>query len=647
MPDADERVVTPGGERDEDAEGFFGNIKPNAGYVFHSDYFKVDTYYATVMSFFHIPGASDRYGAFWGVNRIPSGLAKGVTTVNFEQVARMGDGWVSEHQTKAESVAGANTSEQGRAGSLTSKHRASRTQEDLVTIAKELNDGASYLSVADRLLVKAPTLEALDEAVSRISRLYMDRFGTMHAAPFEGAQRQEMSTLFSKNSAKRGSPFYFTSTEYAGSYSLVSHGLEDARGEYVGYMVGDFNTAAVVMDVDDWAHHVVVATPGQATFRGHKVRLSDMWASKISQAAMLDGHRVVHIILDGADMDRLGPAFEASTWKIDMSHGDVNMFEMFGDTDAELSIFPTQMRKLVLMAEQAYETNEHDRAIIRGSLEEIATDFYIDQRMWRANAQEHRERLRVVGIPHDQVPKLEVFVAYLDTEYKKLVNTSAKDPERLHALSVLATTFQNLLSNNGDLFNTQTASSIDGARDGRRVIYDFGRLMRRGRGVAMAQLVNIIAFAVSNLGAGDVVVIHGAELIDPGIRDYVDEQFAHLFDEGGRVAYCYGEVADMVKDVSFNHFDSADWTCLGHMTDRTMGAYTETLGQAVPADLVRLVTKKAEGRCYVRRGFDNVVFVQDLILDTHLEFGKRGASGSSSKWRQGLKRRLTKKKDRD
>ena len=216
--------------------------------------------------------------------------------------------------------------------------------------------------------------------------------------------------------------------------------------------------------------------------------------------------RSVHLILDGTDLDLLGPKFANLTYKLDLNRGDVNMFEMFGERADQLSIFPSQMQKLILMAEQAYETTEQDRSIIRGSLEELATKFYIDNRMWYANAANNLDKLRVVGIPHDQVPKLEMFCSYLDMAYKAMVNKSARDDEKLHALSVLAITFKNLLSNNGDLFNTITNPAVDGAATGRRVIYDFSRLMQRGTGIAMAQLVNIIAFATNSLRLGDTEI---------------------------------------------------------------------------------------------------------------------------------------------
>lgn len=588
-------------------------IKPKEKYIFHSDYYKVDKSYACVLSFFHTEGAMDNFGAFWGINRIPSGLGDDITIVSFEQVRRLSDGWISDHQSRSEGIAQMNNNEQSVAGNLTSKGKASRKQQDLITIADELQNGASYLSVSNRLLVKAPTLDKLDAAITIIDRLYIDRFSTLVAAPFVGEQRAELSNLFSKNDRKIGKPFYYTSTEFAGSYSLVTHGLEDPAGEYVGYMVGDVNNSAVIFDVDGYKHHVCIANENFNEKLG-RVHVADMWGSKISQSCLLNNGRVVHLILDGANLDRLGPEFKKLTYTIDMNHGDVNMFEMFGDVKDELSIFPSQMQKLVLMAEQAYETTDSDRSIIRGSLEKVATRFYIDNKMWHENAAKNRSKLRVTGIPHEQIPKLEMFTAYLDMEYKAMSNRTARDDEKLHALSVLSTTFNNLLSNNGDLFNTTTTHTIDGAKTGRRVIYDFSDLMLRGTGVAMAQLVNIIGFAVGNLGKNDTVIIHGAELIDDNIKSYIINQFDRLFNKGGRVCYLYNKIDKMLKDKEFNQFDKSDYTIFGNMTETDVVEYQKLLGQEIPPDLAKYVTNKADSYCYIRRGVDNVMFKQDLAL---------------------------------
>lgn len=598
-------------------------IKPREKYVFHSDYFIVDDKYATIMSFFRPEGASVDFGPFWGVNKIPSGLPRGVDVILFDQVRRQTEHWLREHQNRAEGVARMNEREQTNTGTSTARNNASKKSMDMEVIADELNNGASYLNVKSRILVRAPSLEQLDDAVQWLERLYIDRFSILTASPYIGEQRKELSTLFSKMDRKEGRGFYYTSTEYAGSHFLVTHGLDDPTGEYVGDMTGDVNTSAILFDANKYDHHVVVSDDNYDDKLG-RVHVADMWGSKISQSCLLNNHKVAHLILDGVDLRQVGPPLKNLTFKIDMSRGDVNMFEMFGERKDQLSIFPAQLQKLVLMGEQAYETTDSDRSVIRGSLEEIATQFYIGQRMWYENAAANQHKLRVVGIPHDEVPKLEVFVSYLDTAYKSMTNRTARDDEKLHALSILQTTFRNMLSNNGDLFNTITNPAIDDAKTGRRVIYDFSQLMLRGVGIAMAQLVNVVGFAVGNLGKGDTLVIHGTELIDDGVKAYLMTQFNRLYDKGGRIVFCYNHTDKMLKDREFCQFDTSNYTIFGCLTDTLLKQYQSALGQDIPADLAQLILTKSEDVSYIRRGYDNVVFRRKLQLGLPKKVQQRG-----------------------
>ena len=61
-----------------------------------------------------------------------------------------------------------------------------------------------------------------------------------------------------------------------------------------------------------------------------------------------------------------------------------------------------------------------------------------------------------MGVPHDQVPQLKLFVTYLDQRYKALTGKANRDDEMVHAYSVLASVFKSMLSANGDLFNVIT-----------------------------------------------------------------------------------------------------------------------------------------------------------------------------------------------
>lgn len=615
-------------------------LKPREGYVFKSDYFQVDDSFACILGFFHDEGSRDDFAAFWGVSRIPAGLGENVTVVVLEQVRRMGEKWIDERIRTAEKLDKLDEQE-AASGTISERRKSAKISDDVEMASAEIQDGASYLHVQNRLMVKAPTLEKLDEALERINRLYIERFGTLKVAPYPGEQRLELSTIWAKNEKKRGKGFHFTSTEYAGSYHLVTNGLNDPAGEYVGYMIGDVNNSAVLLDVNAWEHHVVAADATLEPFL-NRAHYPDMWGSKIAQSALLNNHKVIHVVLDGADLDLLGPRLDSMTARLDMSSGDINMFEMFGAKEDELAIFPAHLDKLVLIAEQAYETTDNDRSIIRGSLKETLTQFYIDRGMWIRNAKTERDRLRLVDIPHTDVPRLQDLVTYFDTEYTALANRTARDEEALHAYSVLKLVFKDLLDNQGDLFNTWTADEIDLVSGASRVIYDFSRLLRRGHGVAMAQLVNVIGFAVDSLSLGDVVVIHGAEYIDDRVKEYINRQFERLYVRGGRIAYLYNDIDKMLADSGFSRFDTADWTVLGPMREGTLAEYRSQLHQAIPPDLERLITSRGEKISYLRRRHTNVVFHTDLALGVNparaaqrrkaeIEAGQLGVTGHAAK----------------
>ena len=590
-------------------------VKPRQGYVFHSDYFEIDGEVGCILSYFHDESARDELPPFWGVNLIPY-LPQNVTAILLEQVSRVSESWLSDKIKASERLDRLDTQEQSENGTTSSRRKASKVSADIEQVITEIQDGAAYLSVHYRILLKAPSLEVLDDVIDDLRRKYIDAVGNLSIAGHHGLQRQELATLFSPNVSKKGKGFHFTSTELAGAFNLVTNGLNDRGGEFVGYMVGDVNNSGVLMDVDMYKHHVVVADDDKSRApRMKNAQIADMWGSKISQAALINSKRVVHIVLDGADLTGvLGPRMETITARIDMSQGDVNPFEVFGERKDQLGLFSTHLEKLVLMTEQAYEPTDSDRSIIRASLKDTLTQFYVDQDMWVRNAKHNVDRLRLVGIPHDQVPQLKLFVTYLDQRYKALTGKANRDDELLHAYSVLSAVFKDMLDANGDLFNVVTKDVIDGAQKARRVIYDFSSLVNRGKGVAMAQLVNVLAFAASALGEGDTLIVHGAELIDAGVKPYVTDQFERLYRRNARVALCYNGVKAMLDDSEFNHFDEADWTALGAMSDALVPVYEKKLAKRIPVDMTKVITRRGEGLTFLRRGTVNVVFKRDLAL---------------------------------
>ena len=98
----------------------------------------------------------------------------------------------------------------------------------------------------------------------------------------------------------------------------MTRGIEDDAGEYVGTMYGDVNTAAILFDVDRYRRHIIVCNEQIDTVYGRNYA-SDLWGSKISHACLINNHKAAHIILDGCNLDEIGPEFPNITKRVGLN----------------------------------------------------------------------------------------------------------------------------------------------------------------------------------------------------------------------------------------------------------------------------------------------------------------------------------------
>ena len=98
---------------------FLKEIKPNRRYLFHSDYFEIDDKYACILAYMHPDVATDKFGAFWGINRIALRIPDGVQIVSFETVRRYSDGWISKYSQLSDEVVNSNVHENDKGGGST------------------------------------------------------------------------------------------------------------------------------------------------------------------------------------------------------------------------------------------------------------------------------------------------------------------------------------------------------------------------------------------------------------------------------------------------------------------------------------------------------------------------------------------------
>lgn len=599
--------------------GLLNQLTPRFKYEFFSDYFMIDDAYATILTIFNTEGSDDNLGAMWGINMIPRNLGEGVVTRQLTYVNQANQKWVEKYQGKADDNVKSEVGDSQVSNRSRSKIIADKKTRDLKMIAEDLASGDSYLYVSFKLLIKATTLHNLEDAIDRITREFDNNFGRVYLSVFEGRQQEDFKNLMKRAEDQIGRNYMFTATEFAGFYNIVTHGIEDVHGEYVGQMRADVNNASVLWDMDNYDSHVIVAADNKAVTLGYReghfgtsTKASTLWGVKLSQNALLKNQRVVHFVLNGANIPKIGADLSSLTSIISMSNGDINPFEMFGNSEDELNIYAAHLEKIRLMTKQL---NKEVDDIALNTLVEQLNLFYIGHNMWIRNAGENREKIRIVGIPHENIPRLRKFSAYLDNAYTSYLNIRNSDSNVTKALSGLAGLYKSMLESNGDLFDTITSNNVDSASVKPRVIYDFSSLMMRGTGVVMAQFINALGFATSSLKQGDVVIIHGADKIDEGVLPFTRKAMDDLRAKQVRVAYLYDDTDKMLQNTTLNNMTKADWILTGHMTTPTINAYQTVLSSRIPETLRAAILSKNDTQYYLRRGLDNIIFDADLLFE--------------------------------
>lgn len=601
---------------------FHTAIKPKNRYFFFGDYFVIDNdRYGTILTILHNEGSDQKLSYFWGLKLFMRSLIKeGVSIRLLYGMRRQSDFWVDTHSESTEAVLETNESEaHNMKGS--DRQRLSKNQQSFAEISKDIAEGGSYLRVQMRYLIKANSLEELDDVVRSINRQLRKRFETVKAVPYVGSMKQEHANLLRSVDMKEGKGFMFTSQEFAGFYNLMTHGIEDESGEYIGIMTGDVNNNAVMFDLDDYKRNVVIASSADAStmslsssqLGGQKG--SDMWGVKLCQNALQHNHRVVQIVLNNAQLDRIGLDLSSLTAKVDMTQGDLNMFEVFGSKERESALMEANISKIVLMYQMMSGLKDHENwPVLEKNLTDELLTFYIDLRLWSRNIDKDRGLIRLTGLPHDQYPLLARFNVYLKQRYAELKASDARDEAQLQAVSLLSGTTDRMLTANGDLFNRHTKSTIDGANSKSRVLYDFSSLRSRSDKVAMAQLANVFSYAVGSLTKQDVLIIHGVEYINDDLKPHIQKIIDDLYVNGVRVVFVYGSSDKMLDDIKFNELDKSDYSIIGSLTTNEVKKYETALGKNVPSSLVDLVSDNRDYIYYVRRGLENVVMGCDLSL---------------------------------
>lgn len=613
-------------------------IAPRGNIKFGSVDSLIDGRYATILTFVVRPGSFNRLRPLWGIDTIPKLVSnsklreKDIEAKSMHTIARRPDKWAENKVTEAVDVSKTGYDETTNSSQSIEAMGYQEYYNDTQIIASELKNGASYLDLSIRIILKAHTKEDLAFATQVLEREYASLFNaTVKLVPFVGEQDMEYANMLDSARHQLGENYQLTSRELAGSYPFVTRGMNDPCGSYIGQLAQEVNNDPVLLDSSDFKNLAVVHARGRAEdlsskFRPdvkHTFKATTAWADKFTQDAMIKGNKVVEFVLNQEDPRKVGRDLSDETAYINLTSqkSGINMFEANSTGVDEIAAYNILVSKIKAIVSQFSEQQiEGDQTVMNfedvQNLDEILKEFYVDERMWKRDAKDNRDMIRLLNIPHEQVPKMSMFMIHL----REKVEAAEKHGEAVANLASIKKVYNILKqmdSNYSDLFDRKTTIRRDFVRKASRVIFDFKSLKIRSHTALMGHFINVFTYGEQDLGEDDVIIIHGMDEMTESVNTFLRQRFGELMDRGVKVVLLYSQGDIMLgKEKEYQQhntwFQNADLRITNSMVAKNIKRYEELLHVELPESVKQGLEGSDTFTYFLNRDRESILFNLDL-----------------------------------
>lgn len=619
-------------------------IKPVGNLKFYGSHIRVDGAYASILTFVVTPGVTNSLRPMWGIDLIPKfksnaeELNDKVDVKLMMNISRRSNKWAEDKITNAKEVSDSGEADTARTNQAVENKRFRLRAQQTDEIATELSHNASYLDLSIRIIVKAPTLDLMEEAIFSLQAYYTTIFSTdVSLVPFYGEQDKEYRSMFNLAEDMIGENYQLTSTELAGSYPFVTRGINDDDGTYVGSLTGEVNSDPVLLNTLKFDDLAVVCASGRAEDvssryrkQEHHFKASTAWGVKYAQDALMRGSKVVEFVLNQEDPRKIGASLQTATQHFNVASDDkvgINMLESFDQIGNEHIAFTSLIHKIQTIAKQfSVQQFEGDTSQLNNQdlqrMGDLLEQFYISERMWAEDAKENPDSLRLLGIKSSDVPRLSKFIPFLRShteELKAKIARGEASETDIQIADKLLSLFREMADRYSYLFDKYTSINRQQVAVTPRVIYNFGSLESDNRRALMGQFINTFEFGVRSLGAGDVLTIYGVDLISPSVCEYLNNRFKQLNARGVKIVLLYddsniafgGEKAHKYHN---QWISNATSLLTNSMSVKARAKYEELLDITLPASVRSAMGGGYRHIYFLNRGMDSSLFNWDMNL---------------------------------
>ncbi|MEC5416644.1 hypothetical protein VWJ77_08615, partial [Staphylococcus hominis] len=457
-----------------------------------------------------------------------------------------------------------------------------------------------------------------------------------------GTQLEMFRELLQEKDVEDSNDYTVMSTLYAGFDHALRRGLNDKKGLPIGELSDSHTKGQAFMDLNNsFKRKILVASHKESEIRGYsnKLSASSLWGQSIANHAMMYGHRVFHIVLNGhryyGDVERstyaCPPSLNKSLQYFDLSKGGLNPFHPFGNENASLqdkiNIFNNLKEKLYQIM---YLVSHRKLEAAREDLMDMIEQFYIDARMWDSDPENHEKRLKMVGIHHSETVKtFGDFIRVLNNFQKSVrENPSATEKEKNNARE-LHQTVKSALTSYGHLFNATTTLPTRKDESKLQWYYDVSNIANSD--IREAQFINTFDYCTFTAAPNDIVMIHGLDKVSVETLQLIKPSMDRLSERGVRLAYLFdtigsGDAQQVVPFANMYNTDGIlyqdfeqqfDYTILGTMSKSELVQYENKVRQNLNPELQNALIRDASMQFQIRRPKDltsNIVNPAEFII---------------------------------
>ena len=500
-----------------------------------------------------------------------------------------------------------------------------------------LRDSSSPIVVFRwRLVIVADTEEMVEQQLETLNSYLNKRHDGLSWDAVAGEQGDYFSGLY-KKLPMDSENFTSTGDNYTGFHLGISSGLADENGVLIGRDALSLTGSSSFFDFDTYSEGISIissASSSRIPFYVKeddkmKVPASSILGQAVANNITIKGHRAFHIVLNEYDyFVNDGRFFRPNaTEKIfkryPMEQFTVNAMEGFGKLSEVGSIYSRLKQKIVdlfdIMSDLTMQPAE--RSIVLKTIE----NFYLSHKLWRPDGDLNPSLTRITNIEDpESYPTMVNLVGEFTTLMQSVLRQNRE--QQADRIETLATNLEDQLSSYRSVLGMPTSvKSV--SENVPQVYYEFKGI--ESQMVRALQFINSLEYIYNEAKEGDVVIIHGTNVLDPRVVNMAYQTINSGVTHGIRTVLCFdtitgrknrsGKNADFfdLKGSFYDDLDSdIDWIITGKMLEPEVEKYKDALNQELGRGVEENMMTKISNKFLVhrRRGaINNFIYANPLI----------------------------------